>query len=249
LGDYSFLVFGDKKVGKTSLAAQFPDALFLMTEPGARALPVYQIAILDWRMFRDTLKLLRTPEGKRFQTIVVDTVDLLFKMAETYACQKLGIAHPSEEDWGRGWSAVRDEFTAQMQVLLNIGKGVILISHATEREIKTRSGTKYDRIQPTMSNQARDIVEGMVDIWAYYTYEGTQRVLQIRGDEHIMAGNRLQENFRYNGKEVREIHMGSSAQEAYRNLVACFANKYKPIVISPEEETTPAPVIKKVVRG
>jgi hypothetical protein len=242
------LFFGDKKIGKTSLAAQFPDALFLMTEPGARALPVYQISILDWRMFRDTLKLLRTSEGQRFKTIVVDTVDLLFKMAETFACQKLGIAHPSEEDWGRGWSAVRDEFTAQMQVLLNIGKGVILISHATEREIKTRSGTKYDRIQPTMSNQARDIVEGMVDIWAYYTYEGTQRVLQIRGDEHIMAGNRLQENFRYNGKEVREIHMGASAEEAYRNLVACFNNKYKPVPITAEEDA-PAPVIKKIVKG
>jgi hypothetical protein len=135
-----------------------------------------------------------------------------------------------------------------MQVLLGIGKGVILISHATEREIKTRSGTKYDRIQPTMSNQARDIVEGMVDIWAYYTYEGKRRVLQIRGDEHIMAGNRLQSNFRYGGKEVREIDMGSSAEDAYTNLVTCFANKYKPVAPPPDEDEESAPVIKKIVK-
>lgn len=244
LGDYSILLFGDKKIGKTTLASMFPNALFLMTEPGARSLAVYQIAIHDWTQIRDAVKLLRT--DKQFQTVVLDTVDLAFKMAESYACSKLGISHPSEEDWGRGWSAVRDEFTKQMQLLLNLGKGVILISHATEREIKTRSGVKYDRIQPTMSNQARDIVEGLVDIWAYYTYVGDQRVLQIRGDEHITAGHRLQNNFQYKGKEVREISMGSTAQEAYTNLTACFNNRYVPVKVQePEPEPTP---IKKVVK-
>jgi hypothetical protein len=248
LGDYSILFFGDKKIGKTSLAAMFPDALFLMTEPGARALPVYQTPILEWKTFRESLRLLRSPQGNRFKTVVVDTVDLAFKMAETYACQKMGITHPSEEDWGRGWGAVRDEFTTQMQILLNMGKGVILISHATEREIKTRSGVKYDRIQPTMSNQARDVVEGMVDIWAYYTYDGQQRVLRIRGDEHITAGHRLQNNFRYGGNEVRDIDMGTSAEESYRNLIACFNNKYKPVIVHEESDTARPITIKKILK-
>jgi hypothetical protein len=144
---------------------------------------------------------------------------------------------------------VRDEFTTQMQILLNMGKGVILISHSTEREIKTRSGLKYDRIQPTMSNQARDVVEGMVDIWAYYTYEGQRRVLQIRGDEHITAGHRLQDNFSYNGKEVREIDMGASAKEAYVHLIDCFNNKYVPVVAKEETSSNASPAgVKKVIR-
>ena len=36
LSKYSILLYGKIKIGKTSLAAQFPDALFLMTEPGGK---------------------------------------------------------------------------------------------------------------------------------------------------------------------------------------------------------------------
>lgn len=224
MGDYSILLFGDKKIGKTSLAAQFPNALFLMTEPGAKALAIHQVNILTWDQLKQAAKVL--VNDRRFKTIVVDTVDIAFKMCERSVCQRLGIDHPSEEDWGKGWSAVRDEFTAWAQTITNMGKGVIFISHAVEREIKSRSGMKYDRFQPTMSGQARDVVEGMVDIWAYYTYDETRRMLIIRGDEHIMAGHRLQQNFQWDGREVRSILMDPSPTDGYHNLIAAFHNQY-----------------------
>lgn len=226
MGDYSMLLFGDKKIGKTTLAAQFPDALFLMTEPGAKALAVYQVNILGWDQLKQAAKALVT--DKQFKTIVVDTVDIAFKMCERAVCARLGIDHPSDEDWGKGWSAVRDEFTSWVQAITNMNKGVIFISHAVEREIKNRNGMKYDRFQPTMSGQARDVVEGMVDIWAYYTYVDQRRMLTIRGDEHIMAGHRMQANFLWNGKEVRSIAMDPTPQAGYANLIAAFHNRYNP---------------------
>lgn len=226
MGAYSWLIFGEKKIGKTTLASMFDNALFLMTEPGAKALSVYQVAVPNWITAREALRALKS--DTQFSTVVVDTVDLAFKMCEKHVCQKMAIDHPSDEDWGRGWSAVRDEFAQWVQQLMLLDKGVVFISHATEREVKTRSGQKYDRIQPTMANQARDIIEGMVDIWAYYTYEGSQRVLIIRGDEHVSAGHRLQKNFRYNGAELTKVDMGTSPNEAFSNLVKAFNNTYVP---------------------
>jgi len=243
MGAYSWLIFGEKKIGKTTLASMFDNALFLMTEPGAKSLSVYQVAVPNWSTAREALKALRT--DTQFATIVVDTVDLAFKMCEKFVCQKLAIDHPSDEDWGRGWSAVRDEFTQWIQQLMLLDKGIIFISHSTEREIKTRSGQKYDRVQPTMANQARDVIEGMVDIWAYYTYEGSQRVLIIRGDEHVSAGHRLQKNFRYNGADLTKIDMGTTPQEAYRHLVDAFNNRYAPALVSAEQA---APVSLKKMR-
>ena len=226
MGEYSILLFGDKKIGKTSLAAQFPDALLLMTEPGAKALSVYQSNILTWAQLKQAAAAL--VKDTRFHTVVVDTVDLAFKMCERAVCQRLGIDHPSDEDWGKGWSAVRDEFTAWAQQLANTGKGGIFISHAVEREIKRREGGKYDRFQPTMGGQARDVIEGMVDMWMYYTYNDKQRVLTIRGDEHVMAGHRMQHNFQWEGEEVRQIRMDPTPEQGYRNLVAAFNNQYDP---------------------
>lgn len=246
LMDYAILLFGAKKIGKTTLVSLMPDTLFLMTEPGAKGLSVYQSAITSWPQFKQAVKAIM--RDTRFKAVCVDTVDLAFKMCETYVCQKLGIDHPSDEDWGKGYGAVRDEFTREMQKLLSCGKGVTFISHSTEREIKTRSGRKYDRVQPTMPNQARDIIEGFVDIWAYYDYDGDRRVLTIRGDDHIMAGCRLQQHFMYNGREVPAIDMGITPAEGYGNFIACFNNQYRPRPKATGEEPTPAPTTRVTVR-
>lgn len=250
LQDYSILLFGEKKIGKTTLASMFPDNLLLCSEPGAKSLNVFRMDVRSWKEFKKIIRLLK--KDKRFRTVTVDTVDLLFKLCDAQVCQELGIDHVSEADWGRGWSAVRDEFTTAMADLMGIGKGVILISHSTEKEIKPRSGPKYDRIQPTMPNTARDICEAMVDIWGYFHYDGHDRVLTIRGDEHITAGHRLQTRFRHNGKELENIDMGTSKEEAFKNFMDAFNNKYVPTEPPAEEPAESKPVKKlklKVKKG
>lgn len=225
LQEYVTLLYGAKKIGKTTLAAQFDSALFLMFEAGGKALSIFQMPVRTWAQAMGITNKLLT--DTRFKTVVIDTVDLAFKACETAVCKRMGIDHPSEGEWGRGYSAVRDEFVRWLGALASTGKGVVLISHATEREIKTKSGRKYDRIQPTMSGQARDIVEGFVDIWAYYDYDDDRRILTIRGDDHILAGHRLDGRFMYKGKEVRTIDMGQSPAEAYANFLAAFNNQYR----------------------
>lgn len=225
LGDYSTLIFGRKKIGKTNLSAQFPKTFHMMTEPGGKALRIHQRPIRNWTDFTGYVKLL--DKDKTFRTQVVDTADILFKYCQDAVCRRLGIDHPSDEDWGKGWNAVRDEFTRWITRLMNNGKGTIFISHSTEREIKRRSGGSYHSIQPTLSGQARDVLEGLVDIFAYFDYDGDHRVLTIRGDETVAAGNRLRDHFKWNGRDVPVIDMGESAEIGYANLVACFNNKYE----------------------
>lgn len=243
LGDYSWLIFGAKKIGKTRLSAQFPDSFHMMTEPGGKAVRLRQRPIVRWSDFTGYVKLL--DKDKTFKTQIIDTADILFQLCSDDVCRKRGIDHPSDEEWGKGWAAVRNEFTKWIQRLMGNGKGTIFISHATEREIKRRSGGSYHSIQPTLSGQARDILEGMVDIFAYFDYKEDQRVLTIRGDETIAAGNRLDEHFMWKGREVPQIPMGRTAAEGYANLVACFNNKL-PYTFPTDDEPTDKPVIKKL---
>jgi len=224
LGDYSILLYGEKKIGKTSLASKFKDAFFLMFEPGAKALSIFQRPVETWAEFKEYVKLLR--KDKKFSTIVVDTVDIAYKKCMEYVCKKLVIDHPSDEGWGKGWEAIRNEFTSEINTLLDLDKGTILISHATEKEIKTRTGDVYHRISPTVANQAKEVLEGIVDIWAYYRYNGSTRSLVIGGDDHVGAGHRLEKRFKYtNGEPIREISMGQNAEEAFNNFLEAFNNK------------------------
>jgi len=147
-------------------------------------------------------------------------------MCVEYICDKLVIKHLSDEEWGKGWQACKDEFNNEIVKLLKTGKGVIFISHAAEKEIKTRTGDTYHRISPTMSNQARDILEGIVDIWMYYGYENKSRSLWIEGNDHIGAGHRLETRFKYtDGSAIAEIPMGKNSTEAHANFIKSFNNQ------------------------
>lgn len=239
LQDYTTLLFGEKKIGKTDLSAQFPNTFHLMAEPGGKAQAIFQRPVNGWKEFTGYVKLLE--KDKKFRTVVVDTADSLYNYCFDFSLQKLGIDHPADEAYGKGWKAIRDEFEKWIRRLINTGKGIIFISHATDREIKMRDGEKYHRLQPTMGGQARDVLEALVDLWFYYGYDGSRRVLTIQGSDYIGAGHRLKNNFTFpDGTPVTEIDMGASAEEGYANLLAAFNNKYQ----KPKEET-PATVIKK----
>jgi len=245
IGGYTWLIFGEKKIGKTSLTAQMGMVLHAFTEPGGKALRLYPVVVDSWRTFRKMLRKLKN--DTKFDTVVIDIADKLYPMCDDYVCEKLVITDLSQEDWGKGWREMRKEFEREIGELLNLGKGVVFISHAMEQEIETRDGAKYNRIVPTMHRRMRDLIEGSVDIWAYYTYDRHRRVLQILGDDHVSAGHRLEGRFLTpDGKPLRRIDMGSSAKQAYKNIVDAFNNEFIPRkdsdVDDPEQE---APVKKK----
>jgi hypothetical protein len=221
------LLFGEKKIGKTAMMGKVRKAFFMATEPGHRGQTIFKRDVTSWREAKGYLKLLK--KDKTFKVIVVDIVDRLYDLCSDYICDKLGISHPQEEDYGKGWHAVKKEFENFIIQLAQTGKGVALISHAEEREVTVRDGGKYDRIMPTMSNQARKTVEGLVDIWACFQYDGRRRVITIAGDDHVAAGHRFATRFRTpDGRPLRHIYMGRTADDALRNFEAAWRNEYEP---------------------
>ena len=227
LGKAVILISGEKKIGKTSLTAQFGQNLNLSYEIGYKGLSIFQVDIPDWETSRAVVRKLR--KDKTFSTLTVDTADMAFKKMEKFVLKKHGIEHPSELEWGKGWAALRQEFEDYIDALTHTGKGVILLSHTQEKEVRTRDGESYDRIMATVPKAGREIIEGLVDIWAHYGYEGKRRVLTIRGDDHISAGHRFERRFKTpDGRFVRRIDMGRSAAEGYKNFMACWNNQYVP---------------------
>ena len=219
LEDYSILLYGEEKIGKTSFAAQFTDSIVLLCEPGGRALSIYSREPKNWKELKGYLKLLQT--SKRFRTVVIDTVDMAYQMCYRFICDREGIAHPKEEGFAVAWTMIRDEFQDVMSSFLKLKRGVVFTSHAEEREIKVRTGDSFSRIVPTMSRQARKVIEPMVDMWVYCQHGKTDREFVIRGSDHIAAGHRLELNF----VGLSKIPMGRSAKEAYVNFVAGFNNE------------------------
>lgn len=196
LQDYVILMYGEKKIGKTTFAARFPNAIFLMFEPGGKSLALYQEQMESWTKFVKYVTLLESSAGDEYSTIIIDTVDIAYDMCFDYMCKKMAITHPTDEnDYGKSWGLIEKEFKFQMNKLLNLGKGVIFISHAKEQEIKTRLQGTFTRVVPTVPTQAARYFTGTADILAYYGYYGDDRYLVIKGNDNIQAGCRLEHNF------------------------------------------------------
>lgn len=201
--DYTFLIYGREKIGKTTLCASIPGAIFFSTEPGTKGLPVYEYndaggGITSWDVFRQAVADLEACGD--FPLVVIDTADRAYDMALDWVCRERGIEYPGQdasgsEDYGKSWKAVKTEFTEQIQRIVRTGRGVVFTSHAKEQPFKTKNGDKFDRVFPTMSGQCRAVVEPLVDFIIFCDYaknsEGENvRVLMTQGDDSVWAGGR-----------------------------------------------------------
>lgn len=189
--DYVMLVYGREKVGKTTFAAQFPDTFFLMTERGAKAISVRERYAKDWKELLKYITLLEDNPGY-CKTLVMDTVDNAIIYCTRAVCDRLCIDHPSDQDYGKGWTAVGDEFRAAMNRLEALGVGLIFISHEKEQVIERRkNGKNFTTIVPAAAMQARRVLEPMLDMWFYYGMnDDGQRGIHLRGSDLVYAGHR-----------------------------------------------------------
>lgn len=260
LSDYTLLIYGRKKAGKTSLCSKMPNPFFISTEPGTKAL---RVRAANVKTFKDILSILTQLEakfkaGEKYcDTLVWDTIDLVYEMAFDHVCKTKMINHPSEEkDYGQTWREISSEFRSAVLRSLRLGCGVVFLSHDTEKEVEVPDGLDEDgtpkvkavmRRTPTMVAKALNEIEGLVDVIGFYEYDGARRCLHIAGREDLVAGCRCEENFLTPGGErVLSVPMGDSAQEAVDNLQSAFTNLQESVDAHPRGEM-PAQQKRKLV--
>jgi hypothetical protein len=159
------LIYGPPKIGKSSFAAQFPDALFFECEPGLGELSVYKVPTYNWSDLLDACKLVATGNHP-FKTVVIDTIDNAFKYCTDHVNAKHNVEYEGDLDHGKGWAFVKNEWHRVLTRLANLPVGLVLISHATDKQIETRTG-KYSKTQPSLPDRARHVVLGLVDMILY----------------------------------------------------------------------------------
>lgn len=233
LSDFSLWVYGPPKHGKTTLTQMFEDLLHIMFEPGHKALRLRFIAPKKWDHVEPWIDSIE--QDDRYKNVSVDTVESMYALCWRAVLKKLGIDHPSDLEYGKGWDAVKSPFVKALKRLLNLeSKGCCLISHAVRGTRKTKDGDEIEDIHPNLSGKILEEVAGAVDVIGYYHTRRDQRFLQIRPSDDVMAGCRLEENFRYtDGSPITFVPMGESKEEAFENLVAAFNNELK----RPKERT------------
>lgn len=224
------ITYGPPKIGKSTLWSKIPGVYFLPTEPGYKALKVRKTYIPNWPTFTKFVRVMpRKPKlCKTVKVFCIDTVDNLAKYCMQWVCGRDGIAHPSDQDWGKGWEAFRDEFTYWVLQLANLSAGVSFISHETEREITSQS-MKITKMTPSLPKTCYTVVNNLVDVTLKMGYarkkKGRKRTsretrcLFTKPTSTMDAGDR--------SGRLPSIIRFTTEQEAVDQLLACFDTEPK----------------------
>ena len=127
---------GKSKVGKTTFAASFPDALLIECEPGGAA--HVKCHVVDLTKGKNPLTGLRMAitelrENTKFRTIVLDTIDAVADLVAKEICADLKINTiadaPKGARHGVQWERYANEIVGIVGALIALPKNIVVLGH------------------------------------------------------------------------------------------------------------------------
>lgn len=163
--------YGPEGIGKSTLAAQLPDPIFIDVEGGTNQLPVARLPRpTSWEMLKSEVRSVRDGEIPSCQTLVVDTADASESLCVASVCAENGVTGIEKMSYGKGYVFVREEWGRLLDLLSEVveqGVNVALLGHSRldKFERPDESGA-YDRFTPKLIDSKRASVAAATKEWA-----------------------------------------------------------------------------------
>jgi len=168
------VIYGPEGVGKSTLAGQTPEPVFLDTEGGTHHLDVARLdAANTWEEITATVTQLAKADHP-FKTLVIDTADWLEKRLAEHLCRKSNKDSIEDFGYGKGWVLLTEEFARflnSLDALLGRGIHVVFLAHATVKKFEApdQAGS-YDRFELKLSKQVAPLVKEWADVVLFANY-------------------------------------------------------------------------------
>lgn len=195
---YSVFLYGGWKTGKTTTAVKFPKHFLLAFEKGYSAIPgAMAQPINSWSEFRQVLRQLKDEKAKQmFETIILDTADIAYDYCSKYICSNNGVDTVSDIPFGKGYGLIEKEFDECLRTIVQLGYGLVIISHEADKTFTNEGGQQYNKIVPTLDKRANNVIARMCDIIGYTRSvpdeSGAEKVVMfMRGTSRYEAGSRF----------------------------------------------------------
>lgn len=132
-----FFIWGQSMSGKTYLARQFPNPVIINTDGNAKKVDTPSVEVYDFETFVKVLNEIESGNHD-FKTIIIDLVDDVKTMLQTFVCEKYSkilnteIHDEGEVPYGKGYRDVKMTWQKLMVRLNQLPYNVIFISHIVE---------------------------------------------------------------------------------------------------------------------
>jgi hypothetical protein len=207
------LLYGPEKAGKTTLASEFPNPVYLQTEEGTGVLELDTFGKLSsYADVMDAISALYSEEHQ-YQTVVVDSVTALQPLiwAETgERGDDKGNKKKRIEDFGYGKGyvyalAVWQEFLDGLNALRrDRGMTIVMIAHSKVDRFDDPETVSYSRYEIDLHEKARDFLKRECDV-----------ILLLKSDVTIKSEDAGFNKSRAIAAGGRNVWMHTSSRPAY----------------------------------
>ncbi len=168
------VIYGPEGIGKSTLAAAFPDPVFLDTEGGTIHLDITRFPKPEnWEAVLACIAQLRNTEHG-FKTLVFDTADWMERLLVDYVCRKSHKDSIEDFGYGKGYTYLAEEFSRflrSLEVLRERGLHLVMVAHSTIRKFEQPdAGGAYDRYELKLSKQCAPLLKEWCDLLLFVNY-------------------------------------------------------------------------------
>jgi hypothetical protein len=193
------VLYGPEGVGKSTLAGQSPDPVFLDTEGGTHHLDVARFdAVATWEEITAAVTQLAKADHP-FKTLVIDTADWLEKRLAEHLCRKSNKESIEDFGYGKGWVILAEEFArflTSLDALTDRGMHVVFLAHSTVKKFEApdQAGS-YDRFELKLSKQNAPLLKEWADLVLFGNFvtkvaeKDNGKMRGIGGKERVLFAN------------------------------------------------------------
>lgn len=186
------IIYGPEGIGKTTLAAQFPGAVFIDTEGSTKNYDVARLpAPTSWEMLKAEAEYPLTHPGE-VGTLVIDTADWAEKLCNRAVCAKSNKTGIEDFGYGKGYTYAAEEFGRLLDILSRLteqGIHVVITAHAQLRKVEQPDEmSSYDRWELKCSKQLSPILKEWADMVLFCNYK--TMVVKTKDGKGKAQGNR-----------------------------------------------------------
>lgn len=165
------IIYGGGGLGKSTLASEFPDAVFIPVESPrvkVKSFPKPQTLKEVTGYLQDLLK-----EGHQFKTLVIDSLDALETLVIRHVCEEHKKENVEDFGYGKGFSYALDEHKKLIKImdaLRNRGMGIVLLAHSqTKTYNDPMENVAYERHSIKLNEKASALYSEFADAVLFMT--------------------------------------------------------------------------------
>ncbi|WP_313627460.1 ATP-binding protein [Enterococcus italicus] len=178
--------YGPEGVGKTTLASQSPDPLFIDTEGSTNNMDVKRLdKPASWSMLLQQIDWVKL--NKPCATLVIDTIDWAERLCVQHVCSSHGKTGIEDFGYGNGYTYVSEEFGKllnRLQDLVDSGINVVLTAHAQIKKFEQPDEMgAYDRWELKLGKKTTSQTAPLVKEWADAVLFCNYKTMSIATDD------------------------------------------------------------------